>query len=56
MRGRDAHGDHPVVFRLLPVSRPSIGEAVSLLEAIVGVIGVILIVYLLATVLWPERF
>lgn len=59
MTARDGSGVYIcpfVVFRLLPVSHSCTGEAVSLLDLIVGVIGVLLIIYLLATVLRPEKF
>jgi K+-transporting ATPase KdpF subunit len=31
-------------------------EAVAMIDIVVGVIGVALILYLFATVLWPEKF
>ncbi len=31
-------------------------EVLAMLDIIVGLIGVVLIIYLLATVIWPELF
>jgi hypothetical protein len=46
---------HSILWHLYPVCQ-GLREVVAMLDIIVGLIGVVLIIYLLATVIRPELF